>query len=171
MKKLATIVLVLFIMMGVYCFGTEYTYDPFVHLEKIAEITDELPDLQTLGDIWNDDYFYPKEHGMRYIIPYTEYNTASLNDGVMVLAGPGPGGGFTGGGGNGPVGNGPNAFYIIDESADWGVFEVVRVVINSLSLFSYKMLYTLQFLGIYIFTLFKIVGALLPTSGLVLREV
>lgn len=168
MKKLATIVLVFFIMMAVYCFGTEYTYDPFVHLEKIAEITDKLPDLLTLADIWNDDYFYPKEHGMRYIIPYTEYNTAAINDGVMVLAGPGGG---ANGGGFGPVGTGPNAFYMVDEDADWGVFEVVHVVINALSLIGFKVLYTLQFFGIYIFTLFKIVGALLPTSGLVLREV
>lgn len=168
MKKVFTIVLVFFIMMAVYCFGTEYTYDPFVHLEKIAEITEELPDLLTLADIWNDDYFYPKEHGMRYIVPYTEYNTAAVSDGVMVLAG--PGGGSSGGGFTGGV-SGPNAFYMVAEDADWGVFEVVHVIINALSLLGFKVLYTLQFLGIYIYALFKIIGALLPTSGLVPREV
>lgn len=168
MKKLGIIVFVIFIMMAVYCFGTEYTYDPFVHLEKIAEIVDGLPDLLTLADIWNDDYFYPLEHDMNYFVPYTEYNTAAVSNDVMVLAGPGGG---ANGGGFGPVGDGPNAFYTIAEDANWGVFEVVRVVINSLSLIGFKVLYTLQFFGIYVFALFKIVGALLPTSGLVLREV
>lgn len=169
MKKVFTILLVFFIMMAVYCFGTQYTYDPFLHLEKIAEITEELPDLMTLADIWNDEEFYPKEHGMKYFTPYTEYNTVSINDGVMVLAG--PGGGGSGGGISGGGHGGPNAFFMVAEDADWGVFEVVHVIINALSLLGFKVLYTLQFLGFYIFALFKIVGALLPTSGLVLREV
>lgn len=144
-NSLITIVLVLSLFMGIYCAGTTKTYDFRKHLESIGSITKELPTFETLGDIWDDDDFRPFKYGMKYMYPYT-----SLND-------------VTQGGAS------VNAIVLVPESDDWGVFTVVKNIMNGLSSVSYKTMYTLQFIGDYIIGFFQLVWKIIPTSGLVER--
>lgn len=144
-KYLISIVLVISCVMGIYCAGTNKTYDFKTHFESIAQITEELPPLDALGDIWDNEAFYPTEYGMKYSFPYTSWNEA---EGVVHI----------------------NAFVILQgEPEDWGVFAFVHEIVNGISLVTYKFLYTLQFLGDYLVSMLELVVKLSPTSGLVER--
>lgn len=144
MKKIIALVLVCSVLMGIILYGTNYTYDFKVHLQSISEIGQDIPDLYAIVDIWNDDEFYPREHNMSYTYPYTEYNNST---GIIHV----------------------NAFMLVPENSDWGVFEVVKDILNSLMLVSFKVLYTVQFGAKYLAGLLEIVVKLSPMSGMVER--
>lgn len=145
--SIISIILVLSFAMGIYCAGTTKTYDFKKHLESIASIAEEFPTFETLGNIWDDDDFRPFEHGMKYMYPYTYLNDITQGGASF------------------------NAIVLVPESDDWGVFNVVKNIMNGLSSVSYKNMYTLQFIGRYIIGFFQLVWRIMPTSGLVERGV
>lgn len=58
MKAINSIIgvfLALSFMMGVYCAGTNKTYDFKTHLESIATVSEEMPSLEELSYIWTAD--------------------------------------------------------------------------------------------------------------------
>lgn len=144
MKKLIAVILICSIIMGIILYGSNYTYDFEVHLNKIAQIGEDIPSLDALIDIWDDDHYLPKEYGLNYQYPFYAYN---LNEEFWNR----------------------NAFFLIDPDGDWGVFDVVRDFFNGSLLVIQQVQYTANFLVMYLFGILKVVTRLSPTAGMVPR--
>lgn len=141
--SIVSIILLLSFAMGIYCSGTNKTYDFKKHLESIAEVAEEMVTFETLADIWDDDDFRPKKYGMKYSYPHT-----SMNDALGSV----------------------NAYsYITHDNYDWGMFQPVHETMNTIGLTGYKITYTFQFLGKFIAGMFQLAFKLSPTSGIVER--
>ena len=141
--SIVSIILLLSFAMGIYCAGTNKTYDFKKHLESIAEVAEEMVTFETLADIWDDDDFRPKKYGMKYSYPHT-----SMNDALGSV----------------------NAYsYITHDNYDWGMFQPVHETMNTIGLTGYKITYTFQFLGKFIAGMFQLAFKLSPTSGIVER--
>ena len=144
MKKLVAVILLCSIIMGLVLYGSTYTYDFETHLNKIAEIGEDIPSLDAVIDIWDDDEYHPKRYGLNYLYPNYMYNTSTEY--------------WT-----------RNAFFLIDPDGDWGALDVVRDFFNGSLLVIQQISYTANFLVMYLFGVLKIVTRLSPTAGMIPR--
>lgn len=146
MKKFISLVLICSIVMGIILYGSNYTYDFKTHMQAISEIGEFLPSLDAVVDIWDDDEYYPKTHGLPYVWPYYGYNID-----LEILP------------------DDPNAYLQIDPDGDWGVLDVVREFFNGGLLIIQQIMYTASFLVYYLFGVLRVVVKLSPTAGIVER--
>lgn len=147
MKKWIAVLLICSIIMGIVLYGSTYTYDFETHLNKIAEIGEELPSLDAVVDIWDDNAYSPHRYGLPYVFPYYAYNMPGLPSGTSM----------------------PNALFQIDPNGDWGVFDVVRDFFNGSLLIVQQTMYTASFFVEYLFGVLKVVARLSPTAGIIPR--
>ena len=157
--SILSIILVLSFAMGIYCAGTNKTYDFKEHLESIAEVSEEIPSIDEVYYIWTYD-----EVGSTFAnlsIPgIIDYHGITMNKWPV-------GGIF----GAEPLGDGGYVTYRFSHfmAVDWGMFEPIKDVIDGIVVFTGRAYYTLWWGAGFLGSFFELVFALSPTSGIVER--
>lgn len=151
-KGLISVVLVLSFAMGIYCAGTDKTYDFKKHLESIATIVEELPSVEQIGEIWDAPFFdlndtefdwLPADAIVRKLTLKVTVDGESVDTGLLY----------------------PDAWDI----PDWGIFEPINQFVAVLYAFGLRASLSASFVGSYIIGFFNLVIKILPFSGLVER--
>ncbi len=148
---LSVIVLLTFVM-GIYCAGTNLTYDFKTHLQSISTISQELPTVEQLGEIWQDMYFdlnselyvfVPSGSYLRSLTIKVQSDNGEVDTGILY----------------------PDLWSV----SDWGMFDSVNEFISGTFSVIQRTSLTFLWLGSYVKGFFQLVFALAPTSGLVER--
>ena len=151
-----SIILLLSLVMGIYCAGSDKTYDFIAHLESISAVTEEMPTIEELSQIWTErgvssdgSFGLPIVH-LRYW-PLGLFGT------------------------NGTLGTdsrwiGFDIWYIWDNQDAqpyWAGWEPITNFVEGVSTLSARVVYTFIWVGGYIESFFELVFTLSPTSGIV----
>ena len=160
--SIVSIILVLSFAMGIYCAGTNKTYDFKKHLESISDVGEEMPHFEELGFIWEADIV---ENGQMIAGPAgQERKTIHLKRWPSV-------GVFKAVTGE----NGAVWYPFVKAGRLNGTeeanefWEPVTNFIDGIYEFTGRMVYTFIWLGSYVESFFNMVFALSPTSGMVER--
>ena len=160
--SIVSIILVLSFAMGIYCAGTNKTYDFKKHLESISSVGEEMPHFEELGSIWEADIV---ENGKMGAGP-----AGQIRKTIHLIRWPSVGAFKAVTGENGAV------WYPFVKAGRLGgtddaneFWEPVSNFIDGIYEFTGRMGYTLIWLGNYVVSFFNMVFALSPTSGIVER--